>query len=55
MATKVDAAEKVSEHAPRAERGHDVWKRGKIERGLEQSRDRSAMIPVERILDDLSR
>lgn len=36
------------------EDGYDAWKRAKIERGLAQSRDRSAMIPVEQVLCNLS-
>ncbi len=35
------------------DRGYDAWKRAKIERGLAQAQDRSAMIPVEQILVDL--
>ena len=36
------------------DREHDAYVREKIVRGLAQSRDRSAMIPVERVLRDLS-
>ncbi len=36
------------------ERSYDAWKRAKIERGLVQARDRSAMIPIEQVLRDLS-
>ena len=36
------------------ERGHDSWKRAKIERGLAQAQDLSAMISVEQVLRDLS-
>jgi hypothetical protein len=36
------------------EPGYAAWKRAKTERGLEQSRDRSVMIPVEQVLRDLS-
>ena len=35
------------------EPGYDEWKRAKIERGLAESRDRSAMIPVEQVWRDL--
>ncbi len=35
------------------EPGYAVWKRAKIERGLEQARARSAMIPVEQVWRDL--
>ncbi len=36
------------------EPGYAAWKRAKVKRGLEQSRDRSAMIPVEQVLRNLS-
>lgn len=32
------------------DRGYDGWKRAKIERGLVQARDRSAMIPADEVL-----
>lgn len=35
------------------EQGYATWKQAKVERGLEQSRDRSCMIPVERLWVDL--
>jgi hypothetical protein len=35
--------------------GYEAWKRAKIERGLAQSRDRAAMIPVETVLRNLIR
>lgn len=34
-------------------RGYAAWKRAKIERGLAQSRDRTAMIPAEIVLRQL--
>ena len=34
---------------------HDAYVRAKVQRGLEQSRDRSAMIPIEQVWRDLSR
>ncbi|WP_153810791.1 hypothetical protein [Sphingomonas sp. RIT328] len=37
-----------------AEPGYAAWKRAKIERGLDQSRDRGAMIPVDQIWRDLT-
>ncbi len=33
--------------------GYAEWKHAKIERGLEQAQDRSAMIPVEQVWRDL--
>lgn len=35
------------------ERGDDLWKRAKIERGLVQAQERNAMLPVEQLLADL--
>lgn len=52
MRTKQPLDEKLSEAVGAPERGHDAWKRAKIEKGLEQSKDRDAMIPVSRILRD---
>jgi len=37
------------------EQDYSAYKRAKIERGLEQSRDRSVMIPIEQVWRDLSR
>lgn len=45
-------SEKLSETGGTPERGYDAWKRAKVEKGLEQSKDRGAMIPVSRILRD---
>lgn len=44
--------EKLNEVGSAPERGYDAWKRAKVEKGLEQSKDRDAMIPVSRILRD---
>lgn len=44
--------EKLSEAGGAPERGYDAWKRAKIEKGLEQSKDRDAMIPVSQVLRD---
>ena len=49
-----DQSEKLKEDAGAVERGYTAWKRAKIERGLAESRDRDAMIPVEQVLRDLS-
>jgi hypothetical protein len=35
------------------EPGYSAWKRAKIVRGLAQTRDRGAMIPVEQVLREL--
>lgn len=40
---KFDMGDDATEH------DHDAWVRAKVERGLEQSRDRASMIPVEEI------
>lgn len=53
MKPTVDPRDKTEAVEMPAERGYDAWKRGKIERGLAQAKDRSAMIPVEQILRDL--
>ena len=34
--------------------GYDGWKRAETERGLRQAQNRSAMIPVEPVLRDLT-
>ena len=43
--------ERLADETP--DQGYSTWKRAKIERGLEQSHDRSRMIPVERLWVDL--
>jgi len=50
MATRAEP-ERLADEAP--DQGYSTWKRAKIERGLEQSHDRSCMIPVERLWVDL--
>ena len=52
MTIKVIPADKVSETSAPIERGYEAWKRAKIERGLAQAQDRSAMIPLEQVLRD---
>ncbi len=52
MATHPNHDDAVSETP--AEPGYAAWKRAKIERGLEQSRDRAAMISVDQIWRDLT-
>jgi hypothetical protein len=53
MKPTVIPAEKVAEQAGAAEPGYAAWERAKIERGVAQSRDRAAMIPVEQVWRDL--
>lgn len=54
MATHVDELEKLEADHGGVEHGYDSWKRAKIERGLIQAQDRSAMIPVEQVLRALT-
>ena len=54
MKPVVDEQEKLDETGGPPERGYDAWKRAKIERGLAQSQDRDAMIPVEQVLRNLT-
>jgi len=49
-----DLSEKLDEAPAPAEPGYAAWKRAKIERGLEQAKDREAMIPVEQLWRDLT-
>lgn len=53
MATVTVPAEKIAEEAGSVELGHAAWQRAKVERGLAQSKDRAAMIPVEQVWRDL--
>jgi hypothetical protein len=53
MKPAVDPRDKTEEADTPVERGYDAWKRAKVERGLAQAQDRSAMIPVEQVLRDL--
>ena len=52
MAIVTVPADKITE-AGAVERGHAAWQRAKIERGLADSKDRAAMIPVEQVWRDL--
>lgn len=54
MASVIDRRDKLDAEPVATEAGYDAWKRAKIERGLEQSRDRSVMIRVEQVLRNLS-
>ena len=53
MAIVTIPADKITEEAGAVERGHAAWQRAKIERGLAESKDRAAMIPVEQVWRDL--
>jgi len=53
MKPAIDPREKIEDADAPVEPGYAAWKRAKIERGLEQAKDRDAMIPVERVLRDL--
>ena len=51
-------AQEQSEPGPaggEADPDHDAYVRAKVQRGLEQSRDRPAMVPIEQVWRDLSR
>lgn len=52
MATRTD--HETPDGGEATEPGYAAWKRAKIERGLAQARDRSAMIPVEQVWLDLT-
>jgi hypothetical protein len=54
MKAVIDEREKLEDGVGSTERGYDAWRGAKIERGLGQSRDRDAMIPVEQVWRDLS-
>lgn len=45
--------DKLKDASGAPERGYAGWKRAKVETGLEQSRDRDAMIPAEKLLRNL--
>lgn len=45
--------EKLNEVGGSPERGYDAWNSAKVEKGLKQTKDRDAMIPVSRILHGL--
>ena len=52
MKTRIDVQSKLNDHGGATERGHEAWKRAKIERGLAQAQDRTNLIPMEKILRD---
>ena len=53
MAIVTVLADKITDDAGAVERGHAAWQRAKIERGVAESKDRAAMIPVEQVWRDL--
>jgi hypothetical protein len=54
MATKALPPEhKITDTGEPVERGHAKWKRDKIATGLQQTKDRDAMIPAERVWREL--
>lgn len=54
MKPAIDEREKLDPEAGSVEPGYDAWKRDKIERGLAESRNRAAMIPIDEVWRDLS-
>ena len=50
MKSVADLHEKIDESDAPVERGYAAWKRGKIERGLAQAKDRAAMLSGEQIV-----
>ena len=53
MKPGTDLSEKLDEAPAAVTPGYVAWKRAKIERGLEQAKDRGVMIPAEQIWRDL--
>jgi len=45
--------EKLGDTNADPERGYDAWLRRKIARGLDEARDREALIPAEQVWRDL--
>ena len=45
--------EKLNETAGSPEEGYSEWKRAKVEEALEQAKDRTVMIPADKLLHDL--
>lgn len=52
MKPNLPADDKLRETGGAPERGYADWKRAKIERGMEQAKDRAKMIPAEQVLRD---
>lgn len=53
MKSSIPDRDKTAPGADAPEPGYDAWKRTKVERGMVESQDRAAMIPVEQIWRDL--
>jgi hypothetical protein len=53
MKTTIDQRDKLEADGGMPDAGHAAWMRAKIERGLAQTEDRDAMIPIEHIWRDL--
>ena len=53
MKPTVPPMDKLADETGIAEPGYDAWKRAKVERGLAQAKNRTAMIPAEQVLDTL--
>jgi hypothetical protein len=49
-----DLDDKLTTDGGAMDPGYDAWFRVKVETALAQSRDRGAMIPIERVLRDFS-
>lgn len=53
MKPTVPLADKLDDDTGATEPGYAAWKRAKVERGMEQAKDRAAMIPTKQVLDAL--
>ena len=54
MASNAQAPEQPQAGVEGHDSEHDAWMRAKVEIGLAQSRDRTAMIPIEQVWRDLT-
>ncbi len=54
MATTTHRSAVTDDEDSRASFEYEAWKRAKIEHGLEQSRDRVTMIPIEQVWRELT-
>lgn len=54
MTMRGEGRDGIAEIGGAGEPGYAAWKRAKVERGLAQSRDRAAMIPIEQAWRALS-
>ena len=54
MTTKASApAHKIADTDEPTARAYKAWKRDKVERGLEQAKDRAELIPADKVWRDL--